>query len=453
FIIRNIRFRSGDGKQDQACGTENCSNYIFDHCAFGWSVEECMNTADSHFLTVQYSIVHEGLYQAGHDKGNRGYGAQWGGSPVTYHHNLLAGNNSRSPRINGARGEDYVVFMEYVNNVNFNWGSAKACYGGENAAEITSYNGKNSVHECNFMNNYYKPGPQSPSNSVFVSVGYMRDIGPSWAPSKWYINGNVMEGNATATADNWSAMASDHFTFDELRVDERIVTETPYYKYNSVLGNEGEYDPALYMLTDIQTAEDAYNTVLEKAGTINRDVIEQRVINDVKTGTPKYTGSLANKKGIIDSVNDAEGFGLDHGNEKAPADTDGDGMPDEWEKEHGLNANDAADRNLRNAEGYTALEVYLNGLMGELLDDDFTSGITQAVTEKPEISYNSSNNTLTVSENAIGATLRVFTTDGKQLAQMRITSATTQLNSLPKGVVLLYVSGNNLCPRILKVNK
>ena len=75
-------------------------------------------------------------------------------------------------------------------------------------------------------------------------------------------------------------------------------------------------------------------------------------------------------------------------------------MPDEWEKEHGLNANDAADRNLRNAEGYTALEVYLNGLMGELLDDDFTSGITQAVTEKPEISYNSSNNTLTVSENA-----------------------------------------------------
>ena len=124
FIIRNIRFRSGDGKQDQACG-QKLLYYIFDHCAFGWSVEECMNTADSHFLTVQYSIVHEGLYQAGHDKGNRGYGAQWGGSPVTYHHNLLAGNNSRSPRINGARGEDYVVFMEYVNNVNFNWGSAK----------------------------------------------------------------------------------------------------------------------------------------------------------------------------------------------------------------------------------------------------------------------------------------------------------------------------------------
>lgn len=451
FIVRNIRFRSGDGKQDQACGTENCSNYIFDHCAFGWSMEENMNTADSHFLTVQYSIVHEGLYQAGHAKGNRGYGTQWGGSPATYHHNLLAGNDSRSPRFNGARGEDYVVFMEFANNVNFNWGRWNSCYGGENTAEITSYNGKNSVHECNFMNNYYKPGPQSPDNSVFVVSSYARDGATSWAPAKWYVNGNIMEGNDAANADNWKAMSAETYSLDDIRADERIVTATPYYRYNAAMGNVGEYDPALYMLTDIETAEDAYNTVLEKAGTINRDVIEQRVINDVKTGTPKYSGSKSKKNGIIDSVNDAEGFGLDHGNEKAPTDTDGDGMPDEWEKEHGLNANDASDRNKKNADGYTALEVYINGLMGEVLDDDFTSGITQAVTEKPVINYNSSNNTLTVSSNAIGATLRIFTTDGKQLSQTRITSEKTHLNNLPNGMVLLYVSGSNLCPRILKV--
>lgn len=67
------------------------------------------------------------------------------------------------------------------------------------------------------------------------------------------------------------------------------------------------------------------------------------------------------------------------------------------------------------------------------------------------ISYNSSNNTLTVSSNAIGATLRIFTTDGKQLSQTRITSEKTHLNNLPNGMVLLYVSGSNLCPRILKV--
>lgn len=96
FIVRNMRFRvgqknyGGDINAVNAVGAENCANYIFDHCDFGWSVEENMNTADCHFLTVQYSMVHEGLYNAGHSKGARGYGCQWGGSPATYHHNLLA---------------------------------------------------------------------------------------------------------------------------------------------------------------------------------------------------------------------------------------------------------------------------------------------------------------------------------------------------------------------------
>ncbi|MDE6390067.1 MAG: hypothetical protein K2L26_01445, partial [Duncaniella sp.] len=146
-----------------------------------------MNTADSHFLTVQYSIVHEGLYNAGHSKGARGYGCQWGGSPATYHHNLLAHNNSRSCRFNGARGEDNVVFMEYVNNVNYNYGKNN-CYGGENTANISDYNGLNSAHECNFMANYYKPGPNSSKTDVtFVNSSYAREGARSWAPAKWFV--------------------------------------------------------------------------------------------------------------------------------------------------------------------------------------------------------------------------------------------------------------------------
>ena len=85
FIIRNIRFRIGRNDVDgniitqNAFGAENCSNYIIDHCEFGWSTEENMNTYDSHFITVQYCIVHEGLNNSGHPKGARGYGCQWGG--------------------------------------------------------------------------------------------------------------------------------------------------------------------------------------------------------------------------------------------------------------------------------------------------------------------------------------------------------------------------------------
>jgi hypothetical protein len=82
FIVRNIRFRVGNedanGKflNANAFAAENCSNFIIDHCDFGWSSEENMNTFDGHFFTVQYCIVHEGLFRAGNGKGDRSYGCR-----------------------------------------------------------------------------------------------------------------------------------------------------------------------------------------------------------------------------------------------------------------------------------------------------------------------------------------------------------------------------------------
>ena len=44
-------------------------------------------------------------------------------------------------------------------------------------------------------------------------------------------------------------------------------------------------------------------------------------------------------------------------------DTDADGMPDEWEKQYGLNPNDASDANGDcNGDGYTNIEKYINGI-------------------------------------------------------------------------------------------
>ena len=49
-----------------------------------------------------------------------------------------------------------------------------------------------------------------------------------------------------------------------------------------------------------------------------------------------------------------------------PVDSDHDGIPDDWEKAHGLNPNDPADANKDlNGDGYTNLEKYLNSLVGE----------------------------------------------------------------------------------------
>lgn len=461
FIVRNVRFRVGQKNTDDevlaenALGTENCANYILDHCVFGWSVEENINTADSHFLTVQNSIVHEGLYQAGHSKGARGYGSQWGGSPATYCYNLLANNNSRSPRFNGARGEDFLVFMEYINNVNYNFGGTGGCYGGENTAAITSYNGMNSAHECNFIGNYYKPGPVSNKDkTIFVNSSYARVGATSWAPAKWYLEGNKVEGNATATADNWTAMTAEHYALSEIKADKRITPANAYYKY-SLTGNVGAYDPNRYMMYDYMTADDAFAYVLAHAGTVNRDKIEQRIISDTRKGTATYGGStMGAGKGIIDTERDAEGFYAYTTDYTVPTDTDGDGMPDEWERKHNLDPN-VADQNKVNKDGYTALEVYLNSLMGEqMADNEFTTEIQAPVTiAEDAMWYDQAQGVLHVGEQAVGGILKVFSMDGKQMAVRQVASQRISLSDIPANVLLLRLEGKNMAPRVIKVVK
>ncbi len=456
FIVRNVRFRignksiAGDVMMENALGAENCSNFIFDHCSFGWSVEENMNTADSHFLTVQYSIVHEGLYRGGHSKGDRGYGCQWGGSPATYHHNLLAHNQSRSCRFNGARGEDHVVFIEYINNVNYNYGTNGGCYGGENTAPVNSYNGLNSAHECNFINNYYRRGPASNATKVvFVNASGARDGAKSWAPAKWYVAGNVATASAAATADNWSAMTAELYKLEEIKAEERIVPQNAYYKY-SITGNQGNYEPTLYMLKDFQTAEDAFNTVVETAGTVNRDKVEARVANDARTGKVTYGGAAKGKSsGIIDTEADAEGFFAYSTDYVVPTDTDGDGMPDEWERANGLDPS-TPDQNRRNAEGYTALEVYLNSLMGEQMDNVFGADALDVASIATEVAYDALTRTLTAPETAIGGLLSVYGADGRLLCVARVVSTSTVLPAIPAGAILIRLDAPNAAPVIIK---
>lgn len=460
FIVRNIRFRIGQKNvagqimAENACGSENCSNYIFDHCSFGWSVEENMNTADCHFLTVQHSIIHDGLFNAGHSKGLRGYGCQWGGSPATYHHNLLANNNSRSARLNGARGEDYVVFMEYVNNVNYNYGGQGGCYGGENTADISTYTGVESAHECNFMNNYYRPGAASSKTAVvFINSSYARDGATSWAPAQWYVSGNVAHGLQSYTDDNRKGVTAEGYRTEQVLVNERIIPDKPYYRY-SVAGTIGNYVPSDYMLTDIESAEDAFNTVIAKAGCIKRDRVETRVASDARDGVSTYGGSTKGiKSGIIDTEADAEGFFAWNTDYTVEPDTDDDGMPDQWESANGLNPLEA-DNNRLNAEGYTALEVYMASLMGEQMSTDFSSaGITDSEISVVTVSYDRESATLTVSPEAIGATATIYTTDGRAAAAIAIESSETSLSTLNAGLYLVKIEGRSIAPRVMKIIK
>jgi len=102
-------------------------------------------------------------------------------------------------------------------------------------------------------------------------------------------------------------------------------------------------------------AKEAYQDVLGRGGATlpRRDAVDRRTVEEVTSGKGHILNSQAEVGGWPDLQSAA-----------APRDTDGDGMPDEWERQHGLNPNDAADGpKVGNTGGYTNVEEYLNGLV------------------------------------------------------------------------------------------
>ena len=116
-----------------------------------------------------------------------------------------------------------------------------------------------------------------------------------------------------------------------------------------------------------QSAEVAYDLVLAHAGcSLVRDKVDQRIVNEIRTGTATYGERYAGgHKGIIDSQKEVGGW-PELRSIPPPADSDHDGLPDDWEKSHGLNPENPADGSLDSGDGYTSLEKYLNSLVPQV---------------------------------------------------------------------------------------
>ena len=114
----------------------------------------------------------------------------------------------------------------------------------------------------------------------------------------------------------------------------------------------------------MQSAKDAFESVLSLAGaSYKRDAIDTRIVEETRKGTYTYEGTNGGTLGMIDKPSDVGGW-PNYANGTAAVDTDGDGIPDEWEKKHGLNPNDKSDGAKYNlSPSYTNLEVYLNSLV------------------------------------------------------------------------------------------
>ncbi|HEY0680263.1 MAG TPA: glycoside hydrolase family 20 zincin-like fold domain-containing protein [Chitinophagaceae bacterium] len=359
IIIRFIRSRPGGTLAKGLYGfdMENCHDVIIDHCSFSWANEECAALYDNRNTTVQWCIVSEGLYNAGHAKGTRAYGGVWGGQYATYHHNLIAHQNSRTVRFNGARAHDTTAVVDYYNNVIYNWASANAAYGGDVKL-------KNGISMVNMVNNYYLPGPASPDDLKFIHALY--DASNATGVGQWFLSGNVMKGNRKLNANNSAGI-------DLSEVPASLRTRAIAIK------------PFGFDISTSESADKAFNSVLAGAGAIypTRDAVDIRIVKETAAITAKGNGS-SGKAGIIDSPSAVGGW-PEYKSAKPLRDTDGDGMPDEWENKNGLDPADASDRNKLGNGGYTMLENYLNSLVKDQTGEQITILLPEKT--NPRIKY------------------------------------------------------------------
>lgn len=363
-IIRFVRFRMGneDTSQEDAIWGRYHKNIILDHCTMSWSIDECSSFYANQNFTMQWCMVYEALKNAGHSKGAHGYGGIWGGKNASFHHNLLAHNDSRNARIDhpdvyGQYLSTHRGHVDYRNNVIYNWGG-NSTYGGEGGW-------------WNIVGNYYKPGPASSKKNYFVDA-YGKYDGKDVGYGTMYLNGNYHEGDyATAiNENNWSGVYLHNGT--------GISNASSWQSYNLLPIAADDTTPCY---TTTHSAAKAFEQVLSWAGCSHkRDATDKRIAEEARTGTASTKGSNGSKNGIIDSHLDAGGWPtLAATNDEIASrtDSDGDGIPDAWEQEFGLNKANKGDGNLYTLDSdarYTNLEIYLHYLVKDIVAEQVKNG-------------------------------------------------------------------------------
>lgn len=365
-LIRHMRFRRGEtfvGRRDDAIGGNPVGNIMIDHVSASWGLDENMSMYRHMYndstgkaeekrgtvnITIQNSIFSEAL-----DTWNHAFGSTLGGENCTFMRNLWANNAARNPSI-GWNG-----LFNFYNNVVYNW-VHRSIDGGDYQATF------------NIVNNYFKPGPATPLNQP---ISY-RILKPESGRSKLayvvfgraHVNGNIVEGNAKVTSNNWDGgvqlenKKGDAMTYEEAQ---------PYFAAMHV---KEEFPHAKF---PVMSATESYGFVLDHAGATlpKRDPVDVRIVQEVRNGKPTPLKNVtlpekdfehrrlpkdSYKVGIITDISQVGGYPVYKG--KPYKDSDQDGIPDDVEKQMGLNPNDPNDSAQITASGYANIEIYLNKL-------------------------------------------------------------------------------------------
>lgn len=335
LLIRYVRVRPGDtsGKTLDGMGLAGCDHSIVDHCSISWTQDESFSSRGAGNITLQRTLISEALNIAGHKKyeqgKSHGFAASIGGDIGSFHHNLLAHCAGRNWSLAGGvdQATRHQGVLDIRNNVVYNW-DHRTTDGGARLVQ--------------FVNNYYKPGP---ATRVFHVLKPERKWVEAFGPQEYYASGNVMEGRYE-NQTNYQGI--------EQEGDESLAN----YMYD---------EPFFPAHVDTQSADEAYRNVLSDVGCNfpNLDDHDRRVLQETIEGTTTYTGSLSGKPGLPDSQEDVGGWDQYPEQHRAEDwDTDGDGMPNDWERQRELDPSNPADGSAdADGDGFTNLEEYLNELV------------------------------------------------------------------------------------------
>lgn len=356
IILRFISSRPGERKTKSdydAFGGSNGSNSIVDHCSISWANDEQWGLySKNNNYTVQYSVIGPSNSFSYHSKGIHGFGIMLGRSNASWHHNLIVHNVSRNFR-GKVVGTNTI---DFTNNIIYNWASQTA-YG--------------TLGHVNYVNNTLKKGNSTVSGMHYISVG---NSGTKPENYSIYLKGNrfLKKDNtnySTFTSNNWTGIS-----YGSGKTEANTRSNTPFKMYVN-----GEN---VSTVDNAESSKDSYNHVIKYAGAAvsesKRTAIDAQVAYETKTGSGTLVGARPyseasdKQKAKINKYKIACGVQFKYPNSVltgAPTDTDGDGMPDEWEKARGLNPySEKASNGILESkgdycgQGYTNIEYYINDL-------------------------------------------------------------------------------------------